>query len=138
MDVPRTLLVTNDYPPQVGGIQRTLEALVRRLPPDRVAVLCPNAERHSFVGGPYAVPQPEIFLWPSPGLGGSNIRSSFEPSGPVRRGLPLALLGPSLAGDRGPNPYLAAAIGSSTGSRSRQAPTARSSGAPRPGRLGCR
>ena len=39
MDVPRTLLVTNDYAPKVGGIQRTLEALVRQLPPDRVAVL---------------------------------------------------------------------------------------------------
>jgi len=27
VDVPRTLLVTNDYPPRVGGIQRTLEAI---------------------------------------------------------------------------------------------------------------
>jgi phosphatidylinositol alpha-1,6-mannosyltransferase len=44
MDVPRTLLVTNDYPPRVGGIQRTLEALVGELPPDRVAVFCPDAE----------------------------------------------------------------------------------------------
>ena len=42
MDVPRTLLVTNDYPPRVGGIQRTLEALVRSFPADRVAVLCPD------------------------------------------------------------------------------------------------
>jgi hypothetical protein len=32
VDVPRTLLVTNDYPPRVGGIQRTLEALVKHLP----------------------------------------------------------------------------------------------------------
>jgi len=44
VDVPRTLLVTNDYPPRVGGIQRTLEALVRCFPADRVAVLCPDAE----------------------------------------------------------------------------------------------
>ncbi len=36
MDVPHTLVVTNDYPPRVGGIQRTLEALVKELPPDRV------------------------------------------------------------------------------------------------------
>ena len=39
-DRPRTLLVTNDYPPRVGGIQRTLEALVKELPPDRVSVFC--------------------------------------------------------------------------------------------------
>ena len=42
MDVPHTLVVTNDYPPRVGGIQRTLEALVDQLPPDRVSVLCPG------------------------------------------------------------------------------------------------
>jgi len=32
MDIPRTLLVTNDFPPRVGGIQRTLEALWAQLP----------------------------------------------------------------------------------------------------------
>ena len=40
--LPRTLLVTNDYPPRVGGIQRTLEALWKELPPDRVSVLAPG------------------------------------------------------------------------------------------------
>ena len=30
--LPKTLLVTNDYPPRVGGIQRTLEALWKELP----------------------------------------------------------------------------------------------------------
>ena len=44
MDVPRTLLVTNDYPPRVGGIQRTLESLVGCFAPDRVAVFCPKFE----------------------------------------------------------------------------------------------
>ncbi len=34
----RTLLVTNDYPPKVGGIQNYLWELVRRLPADDVAV----------------------------------------------------------------------------------------------------
>ena len=42
--VPRTLLVTNDYPPRVGGIQRTLEALWKELPPERVSVLAPTWE----------------------------------------------------------------------------------------------
>ena len=55
MDVPRTLLVSNDYPPRVGGIQRTLEALVRQLPPDRVAVLCPQHEgAAAFAASGYA------------------------------------------------------------------------------------
>ena len=34
----RHLLVTNDYPPKVGGIQSYLWELWRRLPPDDVAV----------------------------------------------------------------------------------------------------
>lgn len=35
----RTLLVTNDYPPKIGGIQNYLWELFRRLPPDEVCVL---------------------------------------------------------------------------------------------------
>jgi len=35
----RSLLVTNDFPPKVGGIQSYLWELWRRLPPDEVAVL---------------------------------------------------------------------------------------------------
>ena len=42
--LPKTLLVTNDYPPRVGGIQRTLEALWKELPPERVSVLAPMWE----------------------------------------------------------------------------------------------
>lgn len=71
MDVPRTLLVANDYPPRVGGIQRTLEALARELPPDRIAVLCPNAEGSAVfdAAAPYRVlRQPDHFLWPTPGV----------------------------------------------------------------------
>ena len=44
MEVPTPLVVTNDFPPRVGGIQRTLEALVRALPGDRVGVFCPTAD----------------------------------------------------------------------------------------------
>jgi phosphatidylinositol alpha-1,6-mannosyltransferase len=39
--VPRTLLVTNDFPPRAGGIQNYLQALVDRLPADEVAVYAP-------------------------------------------------------------------------------------------------
>ena len=115
MDVPRTLLVTNDYPPRVGGIQRTLEALVRCLPPDRVAVLCPNAEGGGAFdeAAPYAVDrQPERFLWPVPDVRRrlhEAVRSFGAEVVLFGAVYPLALLGPSLA-ETG-TPYLAAAHG---------------------------
>jgi phosphatidyl-myo-inositol dimannoside synthase len=115
VDVPRTLLVTNDYPPRVGGIQRTLEALVRRLPPDRVAVLCPNAEGGDAFdeAAPYAVyRQPERFLWPLPDMRRrlhEAVRSFGAEVVLFGAVYPLALLGPSLA-ETG-TPYLAAAHG---------------------------
>ena len=34
------LLVTNDYPPKVGGIQSYLWEIYRRLPQEEVTVLC--------------------------------------------------------------------------------------------------
>src|SRR5437867_3067670 len=37
MDLPRTLVVTNDFPPRVGGVQQYVWNLVRHLPSDRVA-----------------------------------------------------------------------------------------------------
>jgi len=40
-DVPRTLVVTNDFPPRVGGVQQYVWTLVSRLPPDRLAVIAP-------------------------------------------------------------------------------------------------
>ena len=65
MEVPTTLVVTNDFPPRVGGIQRTLEALVKALPGDRVGVFCPTADGASEYDAeaPFAVfRQPERFL----------------------------------------------------------------------------
>ena len=115
MDVPRTLVVTNDYPPRVGGIQRTLEALVRRFPPERIAVLCPDAEGAAAfdAAARYGVfRQPERFLWPTPEIG-RRVRSAVGEFGAevVLFGAvyPLALLGPGLAGSG--TPYLAAAHG---------------------------
>jgi phosphatidyl-myo-inositol dimannoside synthase len=115
VDVPRTLLVTNDFPPRVGGIQRTLEALVKQLPPDRVTVFCPGwDEAEGFDAAvPYRVlRQPERFVWPSRGVLG-RLLGAVEESGAevVLFGAtyPLAILGPYLA-KRG-TPYLAAAHG---------------------------
>lgn len=115
MDVPRTLLVTNDYPPRVGGIQRTLEALVRHLPPGRVSVLCPDWDGAAAFdqAAPYPVlRQPERFLWPTPETAG-RVREAVAATDAevVLFGAtyPLGLLGPGLAG-RG-TPYLSAAHG---------------------------
>ncbi len=115
MEFPRTLVVTNDYPPRVGGIQRTLEALVRRFPPERVAVFCPAAEGAAAFDEAAAyrvLRQPERFLWPTPDVG-RRVRSAVGEFGAevVLFGAiyPLALLGPGLAGSG--TPYLASAHG---------------------------
>lgn len=115
MDVPHTLVVTNDYPPRVGGIQRTLEALVDQLPPDRVSVFCPGwDEAEAFdAAAPYRVlRQPERFLWPTPEVA-RRVEDAVRETGAevVLFGAtyPLAMIGPRLAA-RG-IPYLAAAHG---------------------------
>jgi phosphatidyl-myo-inositol dimannoside synthase len=115
VDVPKTLLVTNDFPPRVGGIQRTLAALVGELPPERVAVLCPawdGAEAFD-ANAPYRVfRQPERFLWPTPGVA-RRVEAAVRAVGAevVLFGAtyPLGLLGPRLS--RQGTPYLAAAHG---------------------------
>ncbi|GAA5159632.1 glycosyltransferase family 4 protein [Amycolatopsis dongchuanensis] len=40
--MPRTLLVTNDFPPRPGGIQNYLDSLARRLPPEDLVVYAPS------------------------------------------------------------------------------------------------
>ncbi|MGZ8594776.1 MAG: glycosyltransferase family 4 protein [Actinomycetota bacterium] len=115
MDVPHTLVVTNDYPPRVGGIQRTLEALVDQLPPDRVSVFCPDwDETEAFdAAAPYRVlRQPARFLGPTPEVV-RRVEDAVRETGAevVLFGAtyPLAMIGPRLAA-RG-IPYLAAAHG---------------------------
>ena len=115
MDVPKTLLVTNDYPPRVGGIQRTLEALVRRFPPDRIAVVCPAFEGAAAFdeAAPYPVfRRASSFLWPTPPVARA-VRDAIDRSGAevVLFGAtyPLGLLGPGLA--KAGIPYLSAAHG---------------------------
>jgi len=65
------LLVTNDFPPKVGGIQSYLWELWRRLPPGEVTVLTtPHAAGASFdAQQPYRVERtPEQVLLPTPSL----------------------------------------------------------------------
>jgi len=115
VDVPSTLLVTNDFPPRVGGIQRTLEALWRELPADRVGVFCPDwddAEAYDATSPWRVFRQPERFLWPTPQVA-DRIEEAARAMGAevllFGATYPLALLGPRLAA-RG-LPYLSAAHG---------------------------
>ena len=115
MDVPRTLLVTNDYPPRVGGIQRTLEALMKHLPAERVNVLCADwdgAEAFDATAPYRVLRQPERFLWPTPEMTARVADAVRDTSAEVvlfGATYPLGLLGPGLA--RRGIPYLAAAHG---------------------------
>jgi len=103
VDVPKTLLITNDYPPRVGGVQRTLHALVEQYPPDRIAVLAPKWDgwREHDAAQPYPIYRyPVEFLWPTPELG-LRVRSIAHETGAevalFGHTLPTALLGPGLA-----------------------------------------
>lgn len=115
MEIPRTLLVTNDYPPRVGGIQRTLEALVRELPAEHVSVLAPSWDGSDAfdAGVPYRVVRgSESFAWPTPAFARRLDDTIDELKIQVvlfGDAFPLALLGPRLAGDG--TPYLVAAHG---------------------------
>jgi phosphatidylinositol alpha-1,6-mannosyltransferase len=115
VEIPKTLLVTNDYAPRVGGIQRTLEALWRNLPADRVAVFAPDDSGADAFDE--AVPyrtfrQPDRFLWPTPDTA-ARVERALDEFGAeaVLFGatFPLGLIGPRLA--RRGIPYLAAAHG---------------------------
>jgi len=115
VDVPRTLLVTNDYPPRIGGIQRTLESLVDAWPAGRVSVLAPAWQGDAAFDRSRAyrvLRQPEPFLWPTRAVA-RRIRDAVDEtrSEVVLFGAtyPLALTGPSLAAAG--IPYVAAAHG---------------------------
>jgi phosphatidyl-myo-inositol dimannoside synthase len=110
VQIPRTLLVTNDFPPRVGGIQRTLGALAAELPSDRLSVFAPEwpGAAEFDAAAPYrVVRQPGDFVWPTPGAARAVEReiAAFEAEIVVfGDAFPLALLGPRLA-ERG-TPYV--------------------------------
>lgn len=113
MELPRTLLLTNDFPPRVGGIQRTLEALCRELPADRVSVLAPAAEGAEAWDRsvPYEVIRDRRrFMLPTGGFA-ARVRAELRRTGAqvVLFGdlLPLAILGPRLAAEGTPYVVLA-------------------------------
>jgi len=102
-DVPRTLVVTNDFPPRVGGVQQYVATLVSRLPADRVSVLAPAwpGWREHDAAQPFAVHRwPATFLWPTPDLE-RRVRSLVAEHRAdlvlFGHGFPLPWLAPSLA-----------------------------------------
>ncbi len=115
MDVPRTLLVTNDFPPRVGGIQRTLHALCRELPSERIAVFAPRWD--GSAGFDAAEPYPVLradrgFVWPTPRAKAQVLAAIRDTGAEVvlfGATYPLALLGPAVASAG--VPYVAAAHG---------------------------
>lgn len=99
----RHLLVTNDFPPKVGGIQSYLWELWRRLPPDAVTVLTsPHPDAAAFdAAAPFEIRRTrEPVLLPHPGLRRRIERLAAEVDAdlvvldPV---LPLGALGPTLS-----------------------------------------
>ena len=55
--VPKTLVVTNDYPPRQGGIQSFVHALVTARPPDSVVVYAPCGRVPAAFDARAAVPR---------------------------------------------------------------------------------
>jgi phosphatidyl-myo-inositol dimannoside synthase len=106
VEIPPILIVTNDFPPRVGGIQRTLGSLCAALPADRVSVLAPAAEGAAAFDRsvPYrVVRERRRFVWPTPSFA-RRLEDEIERSGAqvvvFGDAFPLALAGPRLA-DRG-------------------------------------
>jgi phosphatidylinositol alpha-1,6-mannosyltransferase len=100
--VTRHILLTNDFPPKVGGIQSYLWELWRRLPPDDVTVYT-----SSYAGGEWwdrqqkfrVVRAREPVLLPQPHLA-RQVRELAARTGAeaivIDPALPLGLIGPSL------------------------------------------
>lgn len=96
------LLVTNDYPPKVGGIQTYLWELWRRLPPGRVSVLTiGHAGAREFDSrAPHEIERVAVrMLWPTPWLA-ARIRRLAQDKGAslvvLDPALPVGLVGPKL------------------------------------------
>ncbi|NNE74374.1 MAG: glycosyltransferase family 4 protein [Acidimicrobiales bacterium] len=97
------LLVTNDFPPKIGGIQSYLWELWRRLPPDRFTVLTtPHADAAAFdAAQPFEVRRSaEPWLLPRPGMAGRVDRLAVEVGAEaviLDPALPIGRIGPQLA-----------------------------------------
>jgi len=113
VDIPRTLVVTNDFPPRVGGIQRTLESLCRALPAEKVSVVAPSSEGSELFDEAAAfdvVRERRRFVWPTPSFADrleAEIARSKAEVVLFGDAFPLALVGRRLASRRTPHVILA-------------------------------
>jgi phosphatidylinositol alpha-1,6-mannosyltransferase len=96
------LLVTNDYPPKMGGIQSYLWELWRRLPPERTSVLTiEHAGARAFDAvAPHRIERIGVrMLWPTPWLA-ARVRRLARDRGAslvvLDPALPVGLIGPRL------------------------------------------
>jgi phosphatidylinositol alpha-1,6-mannosyltransferase len=113
VDIPRTLVVTNDFPPRVGGIQRTLDSLCRVLPAESVSVIAPSSAGSGDFDETAAfdvVRERSRFVWPTPSFA-DRLDAEITRSGAevvlFGDAFPLALLGRHLASRRMPYVVLA-------------------------------
>ena len=120
-DVPRTLLVTNDFPPRPGGIQAYLHALASRLPADELVVYAPAwpgaaasdaapPSRCTATHGAHAARCP-----PSPAARSRWPASTAATTVWFGAAAPLALLAPDLRRQAGVPTVLASAHGHEVG-----------------------
>jgi phosphatidylinositol alpha-1,6-mannosyltransferase len=104
--VPRTLLLTNDFPPRHGGIQLYLQSLATRLPADDLVVYAPSwpgAKEFDDAQPFEVVRHPTSLMLPTPDVA-RRAREIIASAGCSTvwfgAAAPLALLGPALGVDR--------------------------------------
>ncbi|MFC5993404.1 glycosyltransferase family 4 protein [Pseudonocardia hispaniensis] len=100
--MPRTLLVTNDFPPRAGGIQNYLQALADRLPAGELVVYAPTwpgAASFDATRGYPVYRHPTSLMLPVPAVARRAARIAREHGATTvwfGAAAPLALLGPVL------------------------------------------
>ncbi len=100
--MPRTLVVTNDFPPRPGGIQSYLHALATRLPDDDLVVYAPawEGDRQFDAAQPFPVVRhPSGLMLPTPSVA-RRVKEILRAEGCETvwfgAAAPLALLAPTM------------------------------------------
>jgi phosphatidylinositol alpha-1,6-mannosyltransferase len=119
--VPRTLLVTNDFPPRAGGIQHYLQCLADRLPAGELAVYAPawpGADEFDAARGYPVHRHPTSLMLPVPSVACRAVALAREFAATTvwfGAAAPLALLGPHLRRHAGVERIVASTHGHEVG-----------------------
>ncbi|MBN9100373.1 MAG: glycosyltransferase family 4 protein [Pseudonocardia sp.] len=119
--MPRTLLVTNDFPPRNGGIQNYLHALADRLPPGELAVYAPAWPGAAAFDVALSYPvhrHPTSLILPTPGVArraAELVREHGASTVWFGASAPLGLLGPWLRRHAGVERVVASTHGHEVG-----------------------